>query len=278
MRVRLARYIAMSACRISVLARPPEPRATPMLAPVRATPSTLASGAASRAQIVWASRTGASVCSPTLSRTANSSPPSRARVVRPPSRGSSTTVRRRCPTSTRAASPALCPCASLRSLKLSRSMMSSASSWPSRETSACSRSSSSRRFGRPVRASDSAARWAARCARFCSDSDDRAWRRSRSLSSATAMTAPIWVTKRSSSSSSAGGSSRDTPSTATTRPRTRSGTSSRLTMPKRAAYCLVGGLHDRQPLGQLGRSEPHGRPGAPDVRQDALGVAVRGAR
>jgi hypothetical protein len=39
-RVRFARYIAMSACRMSVLASPPAARATPTLAAVRARPST----------------------------------------------------------------------------------------------------------------------------------------------------------------------------------------------------------------------------------------------
>ena len=165
-----AAYIAVSACRSrsAALNRGP-PIAIPTLARVPTTASARVIGAAIAASTVSATRRARFGAHPG-SRTANSSPPSRATTA-----PSGTQPPIRWPTISSSTSPTSWPNASLTSLNLSRSRSSttgtsaesessssgSAASW----ASACSiRSVSSTRFGSPVSVS-----WVASCRNCCSN-------------------------------------------------------------------------------------------------------------
>ncbi len=163
-RVRLARYIAASACRSRAAASAPCAgyTAIPMLASTYSGWPCSRQGAASARKSARAAPAAAFASSPG-NRTANSSPYRRARV------SASRNAPRRCAaTCWSSRSPAWCPRRSLTALNRSRSRKSSATVAPSRRAStrACSRwSVNNVRLGRSVRASCSArcSSAAARC-------------------------------------------------------------------------------------------------------------------
>ena len=157
----LARYIAASARRsTSLTASPPAASDTPIEPWMLTGPCDSSNGQRS----VRTRRSARSATSPSSlasTRTANSSPPSRATVSVARSIASSRAL-----TATSNSSPAWCPSPSLTALNPSRSMNSSPSAAASRpartrRASACSsRSTSSARLGRPVTGS-----WWARCSK-----------------------------------------------------------------------------------------------------------------
>ena len=170
----LARYMARSAffSRSSGVSPWAGNMARPMDRPTcRLCPSSM-KGSAKRSRMCPATLAEASALVGPSMTTTNSSPPRRATVSR-----RRTAPFRRTATSWSSLSPVEWPMESLMSLKRSRSMSSTAISSPSRRadsTERSRRSCSSRRLGRPVRASWKA--WWRSCssARFCSVTSSRA--------------------------------------------------------------------------------------------------------